>query len=50
MTVSLRSIHESDDSREAVWLYLPTSERQIERMLWRYSCQPGSVQSAGFFG
>ena len=35
MTVSLRSIHESDDSREAVWLYLPTSERQIERMLWR---------------
>ena len=33
MTVSLRSIHESDDSREAVWLYLPTSERQIERML-----------------
>ena len=35
MTVSLRSIHKSDDSCEAVWLYLPTSERQIERMLWR---------------
>ena len=35
MTVSLRSVHESDDSREAVWLYLPTSDCQIERMLWR---------------
>ena len=35
MTVSLRSVHESDDSREAVWLYLPTSDCQIKRMLWR---------------
>lgn len=43
MTVSLRSIHESDDSREAVWLYLPTSERQIERMLWR-----GGMESEDF--
>lgn len=35
MTVSLQSIHESDDSREAVWLYLPAPERQIARMLCR---------------
>ena len=35
MTVSLKSIHADDDSREAVWLYLPTSERKIERMLCR---------------
>ena len=35
MTVSLRSGHESDDSHEAVWLYLPTSERRIVRMLCR---------------
>lgn len=35
MTVSLRSIHESDDSSEAVWLYLPSSECQISRMLCR---------------
>ena len=35
ITISLKSIHGSDDSNEAVWLYLPTSERQIERMLYR---------------
>lgn len=35
MTVSLRSIHADDDSSETVWLYLPTSERKIERMLCR---------------
>ena len=43
MTVSLRSIHESDGSREKVWLYLPTSEHQIERMLWR-----GGMESENF--
>ena len=35
ITISLKSIHGSDDSNEAIWLYLPTSERQIERMLYR---------------
>lgn len=35
LTVSLKSIHKSNNSSEAVWLYLPTSELQIERMLCR---------------
>ena len=34
-TVSLRSIYADDDSSKTVWLYLPTSERKIERMLCR---------------
>ena len=35
LTVSLKSIHESDNSSEAVWLYFPTPELQIARMLYR---------------
>lgn len=43
MTVSLQSIHASDDSSEAVWLYLPAPERQIARMLCR-----GGLESEEF--
>ena len=35
MTVSLRSIHADAKDSQAVWLYFPTSEWQIERMLHR---------------
>ena len=36
MTVSLRSVHESDDSREAVWLYENTPElvRSAMKLGW----------------
>ena len=35
LTVTLRPIHADTNDSQAVWLYLPTSEHQIERMLRR---------------
>lgn len=35
LAMTLRPIHADANNSEAVWLYLPTSELQIERMLYR---------------
>ena len=43
LAVTLRPIHADANDSQAVWLYLPTSELQIERML----CQDG-MESADF--
>lgn len=35
MAITLNPIHTDANDSESLWLYLPTSERQIERMLYR---------------